>query len=241
MTILCYDLETNGFHGKILQFAFIGFNTEEESVIEFTEYVNPNEQLDRQATEVHGISSPQLAQMEPFGNYIDNITELIEDAVLIGFNNRTFDDPRMARELGITIEDFNQHIRCSLDVKRLCNTHGIVGKLEAIANNFGLQNPKEHDARCDVGVTLRLLHHLLSENIVQLPTEVGCSTEEVVLLIEQSVNIEDESYLIIESEPAQMYTSEVEDGIVQFGPHAGKTLDELRLIDEYLWDDLVNG
>ncbi|SVC42522.1 uncharacterized protein METZ01_LOCUS295376, partial [marine metagenome] len=50
--------------------------------------------------------------MEPFGNYIDNITELIEDAVLIGFNNRTFDDPRMARELGITIEDFNQHIRC---------------------------------------------------------------------------------------------------------------------------------
>jgi len=241
MKIICYDLETNGFHGKIIQFAFIGSNTEGERVIEFTEYVNPNEQLDRQATEVHGISSPQLAQMEPFGNYIDNITELIEDAVLIGFNNRTFDDPRMARELGITIEDFNQHIRCSLDVMQLCSAHGLDGRLEAIANQFGLQNPMPHDARGDVGVTLRVLYRLLSENEVELPLEVGCSTEEVLLLIEQSVDIEDESYLIIESEPAQMYTSEVEDGIVQFGPHAGKTLDELRLIDEYLWDDLVNG
>ena len=241
MKIICYDLETNGFHGKIIQFAFIGYNTEGERVIEFTEYVNPNEQLDRQAAEVHNISSTHLAQMEPFGNYIGNITELIEDAVLIGFNNSTFDDPRLARELGITIEDFNQHIRFSLDVKRLCNTHGIVGNLESIANNFGLQNPMPHDARGDVGVTLRLLHHLLSENIVQLPVVVGNNSEEVLQLIEHSVDIEDESYLIIESEPAQMYSSMVENGIVQFGPHAGKTLDELRLIDEYLWNSLVNG
>tara|TARA_B100001245_G_scaffold210958_1_gene175363 strand:+ start:2062 stop:2784 length:723 start_codon:yes stop_codon:yes gene_type:complete len=238
MTILCYDLETNGFHGKILQFAFIGFNTEEERVIEFTEYVNPNEELNREATEVHGISSPQLAQMESFENYIGEITELIEDVVLIGFNNRTFDDPRMARELGITIEAFNQHIRCSLDVMQLCSAHGLDGRLEAIANQFGLQNPMPHDARGDVGVTLRVLYRLLSENEVELPLEVGCSTEEVLLLIEQSVDIEDESYLIIETEPVTMYTSMVEGGIVQFGPHAGKSMDELRELDEFLWRQL---
>jgi len=58
---------------------------------------------------------------------------------------------------------------------------------------------------------------------------------------EKGIDLENESYLIIESEPAQMYTSLVEDDIVKFGPYAGKTLDELRLIDEYLWNSLVNG
>ena len=121
---------------------------------------------------------------------------------------------------------------------QLCSAHGLDGRLEAIANQFGLQNPMPHDARGDVGVTLRVLYRLLSENEVELPLEVGSSTEEVLLLIEQSVDIEDESYLIIETEPVTMYTSMVEGGIVQFGPHAGKSMDELRELDEFLWRQL---
>ena len=43
-----------------------------------------------------------------------------------------------------------------------------------------------------------MLYRLLSENEVELPLEVGCSTEEVLLLIEQSVDIEDTNAVVLE-------------------------------------------
>ena len=70
--------------------------------------------------------------------------------------------------------------------------------------------------------------------------EIGAKVD-FMEMIEKSVDLEDESYLIIESEPAQMYTSMVEDSIVQFGLYAGKTMDELSEIDEYLWAQLNGG
>ena len=126
-------------------------------------------------------------------------------------------------------------------LKTLCNKVSIRGKLEVIAEQHRLQNPMPHNAYGDVGVTIRLLYRLLNDGSVELPVDIGISKEDFMELIEKGVDLEDESYLIIESEPAQMYSSMVENGIVQFGPYAGKTLDELRLIDEYLWNSLVNG
>ena len=241
MKIVCYDLETNGFQPTILQFAFIGYDSGITEPLRLVEYVNPEEALDRSGAEVHGITSVQLSGMNTFDFYADDIIKLLRGSVLIGFNNHSFDDPKLAKNLGITVEELNESLSGNIDVKTLCNQVSIRGKLEVIAEQHRLQNPMPHNAYGDVGVTIRLIYRLLSEGSVELPDEIGISTEDFMELIEKSVDLEDESYLIIESEPAQMYTSMVENGIVQFGLYAGKTLDELRLIDELLWRDLVNG
>jgi DNA polymerase III alpha subunit (gram-positive type) len=238
MRLLCYDLETNGFHPSILQFAFIGFDSKKRERIQLTEYVNPGEALDRRGAEVHGISSVQLAGMKPFDFYKSDIMSLLQGSVLIGFNNHTFDDPKLARQLGITIDELNETLWYNLDIMRLCQRNNINGNLESVTERFSLQNPMPHNANGDVGVTLRLLHRLLIEESIELPEEIGISKVNFMEMIEKSVDLEDESYLIIESEPAQMYTSLLEENVVQFGPHAGITMDELRLIDEHLWRQL---
>lgn len=243
MKIVYYDLETNGLQraAKILQFAFIGYDSGRDEPLRLVEYVNPEEALDRRAAEVHGITSVQLSSMNSFDFFADDIIELLKDSVLIGFNNHSFDDPKLAKNLGITVDELNESLSGNIDVKTLCNKVSIRGKLEVIAEQHRLQNPMPHNAYGDVGVTIRLLYRLLNDGSVELPVDIGISKEDFMELIEKGVDLEDESYLIIESEPAQMYSSMVENGIVQFGPYAGKTLDELRLIDEYLWNSLVNG
>ena len=241
MKIVCYDLETNGFQPTILQFAFIGYDSGRTEPLRLVEYVNPEEELDRRGAEVHGITSGQLSSMKNFDFYAEDIIQLLRGSVLVGFNNHSFDDPKLAKNLGITVEELNGYLSGNIDVKALCNQISIKGKLEKIAEQHRLQNPMPHNAYGDVGVTIRLLHRLLTDGSVELPSDIGISKEDFMELIEKSVDLEDESYLIIESEPAQMYSSMVENGIVQFGPHAGKTIDEIRLIDEFLWRDLVNG
>lgn len=242
MKIVCYDLETNGLKrgAKILQFAFIGYDLERDEALRLVEYVNPEEVLDRWAAEVHGITSVQLSVMNSFGFYTDDIFKFLKGSVLIGFNNHSFDDHKLANNLGITVEELNEYLAGNIDVKNLCNQISLKGKLEIIAEQHRLQNPMLHNAYTDVGVTIRLLYRLLNDGSVELPVDIGIPKEDFMELIEKSVDLEDESYLIIESEPAQMYTKPVENGIVQFGLYAGKTLDELRLIDELLWRDLVN-
>lgn len=235
---MCYDLETNGFHPSILQFAFIGFDSKKQERIQLIEYVNPGEALDRRGAEVHGISSVQLAGMEPFDFYKSDIMSLLQGSVLIGFNNHTFDDPKLANQLGITIDELNETLWCNIDIMRLCQRNNINGNLESVTERFSLQNPMPHNAHTDVGVTLRLLHRLLAEENIELPEEIGISKVDFMEMIEQCVDIEDEDYLIIERESAEMYTSLVSDDRVQFGPHAGKTMDELRELDKFLWRQL---
>jgi len=238
LKIVCYDLETNGFQPTILQFAFIGYDSERNEPLRLVEYVNPEEALDRRGAEVHGITSVQLAGMRTFDSYALDIASLLRDSVLIGFNNHAFDDPKLAENIGITVDELNESLSGNIDVKTLCNQKSIKGKLEVIAEQHSLQNPMPHNACGDVGVTIRLLYRLLSEGSVELPDEIGISKVDFMEMIEKSVDLEDESYLIIESEPAQMYTSLLEENVVQFGPHAGITMDELRLIDEHLWRQL---
>jgi hypothetical protein len=163
---------------------------------------------------------------------------LLRGSVLIGFNNHSFDDPKLAENLGITVEELNESLSGNIDVKKICNQNFIKGKLGVIAEQHSLQNPMPHNAYGDVGVTIRLLYRLLNEGSVELPDETAISNVDFMEMIEKSVDLEDESYLIIESEPAQMYTSLLEENVVQFGPHAGITMDELRLIDEHLWRQL---
>ena len=232
---ICYDLETNGYRGGILQFCFTGYDATLREQIHFTKYVNPNEELDRYAANIHGISSPNLARMGTFADYTNQITEMIRDLVLIGFNNHTFDDPRLAAGLGLTVQEFNETLQFNLDLRTLCRENDMVVTLENISELSGLQNPMPHDARGDVQTTLRLLHSLVSENKVALSPNIRIPRHQFLTIIQNSVDMGDDSYYITETNPVQMYASLVENGIVQFGPHAGLTMPELRNIDHYLW------
>ena len=239
MRLVCYDLETNGFHGSILQFSFKGYDLINEKRIDFSDYVNPNEELNRYAAEIHGISSPNLAQMDSFEGKKNLITGVLRGAILVGFNNQVFDDIRLAKELGVSVHEMNQQLRFNLDVMRLCNQKGIAGSLEEIANRAGYQNPFPHNAKGDVETTLRLLFSLIKEELVELPQGIGLTESEMLTLIEKSVDMDDDAYLIIENESVQMYDSLIAaDEIVQFGPYAGKSMAELRELDEHLWRQL---
>ncbi len=92
-----YDLETTGSDSgscKIVEFCF----ADALSVL-FTEFVNPGRPIAAEATAVHGIKTTDVLTCKPFSEYATFIQELIDDVILVGFNNIRFDSIVLDREL----------------------------------------------------------------------------------------------------------------------------------------------
>lgn len=92
-----YDLETtdaNPSSCKIVQFCF----ADELSILS-TEFVNPGRPISIQASEVHGIKNSDVVACHLFSSHAAFIQDLINDVILVGFNNIHFDSVVLDREL----------------------------------------------------------------------------------------------------------------------------------------------
>lgn len=95
--LVFFDLETTGTDpekDRIVEIAMI--SRERESLVTL---VNPEIEIPLSATEVHGISNEDVEDAPYFASLTRRIRELIDGAVLVGYNSRSFDTMLLDAEL----------------------------------------------------------------------------------------------------------------------------------------------
>lgn len=95
-----YDLETTGTsisHDRIVQIGVIRVGPDEEPT-RFVSLVNPEMEIPRSASDVHGITQEDVALAPTFRSIAGEVREIIGDSILVGYNSRRFDSMILDRE-----------------------------------------------------------------------------------------------------------------------------------------------
>ena len=91
--VLAFDLETTGVSTSsdfIVQLALIG-TLEDGTTVHVEHIVKPKIRIPLDASRIHGIYNEDVRDKPPLSAVADEITELIEGAILVGHNVRNFD------------------------------------------------------------------------------------------------------------------------------------------------------
>ncbi|MCS5534556.1 MAG: 3'-5' exonuclease, partial [Candidatus Poseidoniales archaeon] len=98
--VLGFDLETTGFshnQHRIVQYALIGCDADGSSM-HLEELVNPQMRIPMETTRIHGIVDSDVKDVPTFKEYIAEISDAMEGAVIVGHNVERFDWPFLRSE-----------------------------------------------------------------------------------------------------------------------------------------------
>lgn len=117
--IVFFDLETTGVNiatDRIVEISILKVfpNGNKESK---TWLVNPEIEIPRGATEVHGITNEKVVTEPTFKELAPKVNDMISGCDLAGFNSNRFDIPLLAEELMRAGYDFDMQNREAIDVQ----------------------------------------------------------------------------------------------------------------------------
>lgn len=117
--IVFFDLETTGVNiatDRIVEISILKVfpNGNKESK---TWLVNPEIEIPRGATEVHGITNEKVVTEPTFKELAPKVNDIISGCDLAGFNSNRFDIPLLAEELMRAGYDFDMQNREAIDVQ----------------------------------------------------------------------------------------------------------------------------
>lgn len=96
--LVLFDLETTGLDTDTTRIVEIAIVDTSGGELSHT-YVNPGCPIPADATAVHGITDAMVADAPRFADFAADVQELIEGAVLVTYNGRSFDTIILDREL----------------------------------------------------------------------------------------------------------------------------------------------
>ena len=119
--LVFFDLETTGVQvakDRIVEIAILKVfpNGNKESK---TWLVNPTIPIPAETTAIHGISDKKVANEPTFKELASEISELIHNCDLAGFNSNKFDIPLLAEEFLRVGIDFNMDNRKAVDIQNI--------------------------------------------------------------------------------------------------------------------------
>ena len=119
--IVFFDLETTGVQvakDRIVEIAILKIlpNGNKESK---TWLVNPTIPIPAVTTDIHGISDEKVANEPTFAHLATEISELIHNCDLAGYNSNKFDIPLLAEEFLRVGIDFNMDNRKAIDIQNI--------------------------------------------------------------------------------------------------------------------------
>ncbi|MEE2700069.1 MAG: 3'-5' exonuclease [Bacteroidota bacterium] len=119
--IVFFDLETTGVQiakDRIVEISILKVfpNGNKESK---TWLVNPTIPIPLESTKIHGISDEKVANEPTFKGLAPEISELISNCDLAGYNSNKFDIPLLAEEFLRTGVDFDIKARKAVDVQNI--------------------------------------------------------------------------------------------------------------------------
>ena len=119
--IVFFDLETTGLQiakDRIVEISILKVfpNGNQESK---TWLVNPTIPIPEETTNIHGISDDKVANEPTFNELAEEISELIHNCDLGGYNSNKFDIPLLAEEFLRSGIDFDMKNRKAIDVQNI--------------------------------------------------------------------------------------------------------------------------
>ncbi len=119
--ICFFDLETTGINiskDRIVEISILKVypNGKEETN---TWLVNPEMEIPKEVTAIHGISNEDVADKPTFKELAKEVYNLIKDSDLGGFNSNRFDIPLLAEEMLRAEIDFDMKNRLAIDVQTI--------------------------------------------------------------------------------------------------------------------------
>ena len=165
--VLSFDLETTGIstnNDRIVQIALIGADLD-GSPIHYEVLINPQRPIPSGASNVHGIYDSDVRNEPTFKKFANEISKLMEGAVIVGHNARKFDMPLLQ----------NEFFRCGVTPPKpevILDTLEAVRRLKiARPHNLGAQCARHgidlsnaHDAAADAAASLLLLWKLMRDH-----------------------------------------------------------------------------
>ena len=157
--IVFFDLETTGTQiskDRIVEIAILKVfpNGNKESK---TWLVNPTIPIPKETTEIHGISNEKIVNEPTFKELSKEISELIHNCDLGGYNSNKFDIPLLAEEFLRIGINFDMKNRKSIDVQNIF--HKMEQRTLSAAYKFycnkDLKNA--HSAEADTNATYKVL------------------------------------------------------------------------------------
>lgn len=117
--IVFFDLETTGVRiatDRIVEISILKVfpNGNKESK---TWLVNPEVEIPQESSDIHGITNEKVVAEPTFKELAPQVSEMIADADLAGFNSNRFDIPLLAEELMRAGIDFDMKNRKAVDVQ----------------------------------------------------------------------------------------------------------------------------
>lgn len=119
--------------------------------------VNPTINISDEVAQIHGITNEMVVNQPTFKEVAHQITAMIKDADLAGYNSNKFDIPMLAEELLRAEVDFDMKKRMAIDVQNIF--HRMEQRTLAAAYKFYCQKDLEnaHTADADTMATYEVL------------------------------------------------------------------------------------
>ena len=157
--IVFFDLETTGVQvatDRIVEIAILKVfpNGNKESK---TWLVNPTIPIPLETTAIHGISDEKVANEPTFKELAPEISELIHNCDLAGYNSNKFDIPLLAEEFLRAEIDFDMGNRKAVDVQNIF--HKLEQRTLVAAYQFYCNKDltNAHSAQADTNATYEVL------------------------------------------------------------------------------------
>lgn len=184
--IVFFDLETTGVSitsDKVVQIAITKIFPNGE-IVNKSKLINPERQIPKEATEVHGITDDMVKDAPTFKQIAKALKDEFDGCDIGGFNSDNFDIPLLSTEFekcGIVFPDDDV---CPIDVlkiERIVNSHKLGETFKRYTGN-DLENA--HDASADTEATRIVLEHQIPRLIEILKQEIedfdGKLTPEII-------------------------------------------------------------
>ena len=234
--VLAFDLETTGVstnNDRIVQLALIG-TLSDGTAVNVERTVKPGVPIPLDASRIHGIYNEDVRNLPPFAEVADEVAELIEGAILVGHNVRSFDYAMLKKE-------FLRLGRLAPQPKAIMDTLELVRRLRlprphnlgALCQRHGIRLEAAHTAAADAAATMLLFWRLSVEHAPAFRR----SLVELERWIVHGDGAKDASELgpgLNDLEPLDALGKIRLDGdemVISFGRHRGRYLSEIQAND----------
>ena len=243
--VLAFDLETTGIstnNDRIVQVALIGADAD-GNPIHHDILVNPQRPIPREASRIHGVHDSDVRGKPIFKECANELSELMDGAVIVGHNARRFDIPLLQ----------NEFYRCGISPPKplvVLDTLEAVRRLKiprphnlgAQCARHGIDLSNAHNAAADAAACLLLLWKVMRDH----PSSFRRSLEEIEEWLISGEVRKDESELgraLTDLESLDKNGRiRIDEGayVVAFGRHRGKDLQSIEREDPRYVDWLIS-
>lgn len=213
--IVFFDLETTGINiakDRIVEIAILKIhpNGNKESK---TWLVNPEMEIPKEASDIHGITNEQLVTEPTFKELAAEVSTMITGCDLAGFNSNRFDIPLLAEELMRAGVDFDMNDRKAIDVQVIFHKK----EQRTLSAGYQFYCGKElegaHGAEADTNATYEIL-------LAQLEKygDIGTSVDELSDYSSHGKRADFAGFILMNDKEQEIFS---------FGKYKGRTVEEV--------------